>query len=163
MTKTGKVPALNKLNPGPFVEIHPEDAKALGVYAGALVKVSSRRGFAIYPAVISTRVQPGNCFAPFHWNDLFGENLAVNAATSEAVDPTSLQPEFKFCAVSLARASVELGEKFTPLQKNFLQIFLAEFRDLSARRPQIPATAPFTPSQQAYLNELQAQIDTGGK
>ena len=30
MTKTGKVAKLNKLNPGPFVEIHPDDAAALG-------------------------------------------------------------------------------------------------------------------------------------
>ena len=30
LTKTGKVATLNKLNPGPFVEIHPEDASALG-------------------------------------------------------------------------------------------------------------------------------------
>ena len=29
MTKTGKVAKLNKLNPGPFVEIHPDDAARL--------------------------------------------------------------------------------------------------------------------------------------
>jgi predicted molibdopterin-dependent oxidoreductase YjgC len=28
LTKTGKVPSLNKLEPGPFVEIHPDDAGA---------------------------------------------------------------------------------------------------------------------------------------
>ena len=28
MTKTGKIPMLNKLNPKPFIEIHPEDAAA---------------------------------------------------------------------------------------------------------------------------------------
>ena len=124
LTKTGKVPALNKLNPGAFVEIHPDDAKALGVYAGALVQVKSRRGFAIYPAHVSTRVQPGNCFAPFHWNDQFGENLAVNAATSEAVDAISLQPEFKFCAVALSKVPVEFREEFTPPQKDVLHTFL---------------------------------------
>ena len=47
---------------------------------------------------------PGNCFAPFHWNDLFGEYLSVNAVTNDAVDPISFQPEFKVCAVSLARS-----------------------------------------------------------
>lgn len=31
MTKTGKVEKLNKLNSGPFVEVHPEDARALGI------------------------------------------------------------------------------------------------------------------------------------
>ena len=31
LTKTGKIATLNKLNPGPFVEIHPEDAAELGI------------------------------------------------------------------------------------------------------------------------------------
>ncbi len=79
--------------------------KQLGVHHGALVKVASRRGFAVYPAEVTTRVRPGECFAPIHWNDLFGENLAVNAATSEAVDEISLQPEFKFSAVALSKVA----------------------------------------------------------
>jgi sulfite reductase (NADPH) flavoprotein alpha-component len=107
MTKTGKIATLNKLNPGPFVEINPEDAKALGIADKDKVEVRSRRGRAVLPAVITTRVLPGNCFAPFHWNDVFGDALAVNAVTSDAVDPSSLQPEFKFCAVALARVAPE--------------------------------------------------------
>lgn len=103
LTKTGRVARLNKLNPGPFVEIHPDDATTLGISDGDRVEVASRRGRAVLPAVITDRVRPGNCFAPFHWNDLFGENLAVNATTSDAVDPISLQPEFKVCAVALTR------------------------------------------------------------
>jgi len=162
LTKTGKVPALNKLNPGPFVEIHPEDAKALGVYAGVLVKVSSRRGFAIYPAQISTRVQPGNCFAPFHWNDQFGENLAVNAATSEAADAISLQPEFKFCAVALSRAPVALPGNFSPHQKEYLQAFLAKFHHRGLRLHNIPATAPFTPGERDCLKAIMDQMTADG-
>jgi sulfite reductase (NADPH) flavoprotein alpha-component len=38
---------------------------------------------------------------PFHWNDEHGEYLTINALTNDAVDPDSLQPEFKVCAVSL--------------------------------------------------------------
>ena len=34
MTKTGRVAKLNKLNPGPFVEIHPDDAERLGIADG---------------------------------------------------------------------------------------------------------------------------------
>ncbi|MEU9121534.1 bifunctional nitrate reductase/sulfite reductase flavoprotein subunit alpha [Streptomyces sp. NPDC048506] len=105
LTKTGKVAALGKLNPGPFVEIHPRDAEALGVAEGDAVEVASRRGRAVLPAVLTDRVRPGNCFAPFHWNDLFGEYLSVNAVTHDAVDPISFQPEFKVCAVSLARVA----------------------------------------------------------
>jgi sulfite reductase (NADPH) flavoprotein alpha-component len=154
LTKTGKISTLNKLNPSAFVEIHPEDAAALGVENGALVKVSSRRGFAIYPAQITARVRPGDCFAPFHWNDLFGENLAVNAATSEAVDEISLQPEFKFTPVSLAKTDVKATEDFTPEQKVYLQNFLAGLRAAGMNRLTIPETAPFTPSQRKHLDEL---------
>ncbi len=103
LTKTGKIPILNKLNPGPFIEIHPEDASALGIGDKDRVELRSRRGKAILPATVTDRVRPGNCFAPFHWNDVFGDDLSVNAVTSDAVDPISLQPEFKFCAVALIR------------------------------------------------------------
>lgn len=67
------------------------------------MEVASRRGRAVLPAVVTDRVRPGCCFAPFHWNDLFGEYLSVNAVTSDAVDPLSFQPEFKVCAVSLTK------------------------------------------------------------
>ncbi|QTZ90732.1 bifunctional nitrate reductase/sulfite reductase flavoprotein subunit alpha [Streptomyces auratus] len=109
LTKTGTVAKLNKLNPGPFVEIHPQDARALGLAEGDMVEVASRRGRAVLPAVLTDRVRPGNCFAPFHWNDLFGEYLSVNAVTHDAVDPISFQPEFKVCAVSLAKVAGETG------------------------------------------------------
>ncbi|MEV7977893.1 molybdopterin-dependent oxidoreductase [Streptomyces sp. NPDC086519] len=105
LTKTAKVAKLNKLDPGPFVEIHPEDAAALGLADGDSVEVASRRGRAVLPAVVTDRVLPGSCFAPFHWNDLFGEYLSVNAVTSDAVDPLSFQPELKVCAVSLTKVS----------------------------------------------------------
>ncbi|MDX3542430.1 bifunctional nitrate reductase/sulfite reductase flavoprotein subunit alpha [Streptomyces europaeiscabiei] len=105
LTKTGRVAKLNKLNPGPFVEVHPQDARELGVQDGDSVEVASRRGRAVLPAVVSDRVMPGCVFAPFHWNDLFGEYLSINAVTSDAVDPLSFQPELKVCAVSLAKVA----------------------------------------------------------
>ncbi|MFC5745871.1 molybdopterin-dependent oxidoreductase [Actinomadura rugatobispora] len=105
LTKTGKVAKLNKLDPAPFIEIHPQDARELGIGEGDTVEVASRRGRAVLPAVVTDRVRPGCCFAPFHWNDLFGEYLSVNAVTSDAVDPLSFQPELKVCAVSLTRVA----------------------------------------------------------
>ena len=103
MTKTGKIKTLIKLNPGPFVEIHPDDASALSVKDQDILEIRSRRGRAILPVVVTTRVLPRGCFVPFHWNDVFGEDLAINAVTSDAVDASSLQPEFKFCAVALCK------------------------------------------------------------
>lgn len=101
LTKTGRVAKLNRLNPGPFVELHPDDAAAMDALDGDHIEVASRRGRAVLPAVVTDRVRPGNCFAPFHWNDLFGEYLSINAVTNDAVDPISFQPEFKACAVTL--------------------------------------------------------------
>ncbi|UFS93976.1 bifunctional nitrate reductase/sulfite reductase flavoprotein subunit alpha [Nocardia huaxiensis] len=106
MTKTGKIAKLTKLNGKPFVEVHPDDAAALGLRAGDQLEIASRRGRAVLPAVISDRVLPGTCFAPFHWNDEQGEYLTINAVTNDAVDPASLQPEFKACAVHLRKVSV---------------------------------------------------------
>nr|WP_233211524.1 flavodoxin domain-containing protein [Mycobacterium sp. shizuoka-1] len=102
MTKTGRVGLLTALTGNPFVEIHPGDAAALAITDGQAVELVSRRGRAVLPAVVTDRVQPGSCFAPFHWNDVHGENVTVNAVTTDAVDPDSLQPELKVCAVRLA-------------------------------------------------------------
>jgi sulfite reductase (NADPH) flavoprotein alpha-component len=110
MTKTGKVAMLNKLNPGPFVEIHPEDAATLGIKANDPVEIRSRRGRAVLPAVVTERVSEGNCFAPMHWNDVFGDDLCINAVTSDAIDPVSQQPELKFCAVALSPVTLDAVE-----------------------------------------------------
>ncbi|SET65032.1 bifunctional nitrate reductase/sulfite reductase flavoprotein subunit alpha [Pseudomonas graminis] len=114
LTKTGKVPTLNALNARPFVELHPEDALSLGIREGDGVEIHSARGLAVLPAVISNRVLPGNCFAPFHWNDVYGEKLAINAVTNDAVDPISRQPEFKCCAVALRKVEL-IGHRFLDL------------------------------------------------
>ena len=160
LTKTGKVATLNKLNPGPFVEIHPEDATALGIDAGCEVEIRSRRGRAVLPAVVTDRVRPGACFAPFHWNDVFGENLAINAVTSDAVDPLSLQPEFKFSAVALARvhdaaptdARLHRTSEDDPMQPQSISSARNAFADL-ARFLGLPdlAAPPLAPTEKTYL------------
>jgi sulfite reductase (NADPH) flavoprotein alpha-component len=169
MTKTGKSPALNKLNPGAFLEIHPEDAEGLHVREGDSVQVKSRRGLAVYPARVTDKIRPGCCFAPIHWNDLFGENLAINAATSEAPDPISKQPEFKYCAVQIVKvarpadrwaqnASPAFSDngQFTPEQKEYLLTFIAGLRASGRYSPALarglPPTAPFSVPQRMWAN-----------
>jgi sulfite reductase (NADPH) flavoprotein alpha-component len=149
LTKTGKVPSLNKLNPGPFVEIHPSDAARLGIVERSQVEIRSRRGRAVLPAVLSERVRPGNCFAPFHWNDVFGENLAINAVTSAAIDPISLQPAFKFCAVALQPLSTPNAEPLPPSAKELAPMTLDAFaRQLNLDTP--PALA-LSADEQLYM------------
>ncbi|MDH4981687.1 bifunctional nitrate reductase/sulfite reductase flavoprotein subunit alpha [Hyphomicrobium sp. D-2] len=123
LTKTGKIETLCKLNPGPFVEINPHDAQRLNIVDGGKVELRSRRGKAVLPASVSSRVQPGNCFAPFHWNDVFGEDITVNAVTNDAVDPISLQPEFKFCAVAIARVSSSTEKRPAPMEADRAERF----------------------------------------
>jgi len=106
LTKTGKIPTLNKLNPGTFLEINPQDALELGIKTKDKVEVRSRRGYAILPAIVTDRIQPGSCFAPIHWNDVYGDNICINAVTSDQIDPISQQPELKIAAVSLKRVDV---------------------------------------------------------
>ena len=175
LTKTGKVDRLNKLDPGPFVEINPADAAALGVSEGDQVEIGSRRGRAVLPAVVSDRVLPGACFAPFHWNDLFGEYLSVNAVTSDAVDPLSFQPELKVCAVSLTKVSVpappdgpglvDLADPAPPVlserERRYLGGFLAGLKAVPpapGEVPVLPADAPFSPDHTLWINGMLAGI-----
>ncbi|OBB60267.1 molybdopterin oxidoreductase [Mycobacterium sp. 852013-51886_SCH5428379] len=147
MTKTGRVDKLNKLNGGPFVELHPVDAVALEIVDGDQLELTSRRGRAVLPAVVSDRVRPGNCFVPFHWNDEHGEYLAVNALTNDAVDPDSLQPEFKVCAVSLRpvrprSSGVTRKPSFSEDEKLYLAGFFSGIGTQPVGVPVLPPTAP---------------------
>ncbi|MFF2731196.1 molybdopterin-dependent oxidoreductase [Streptomyces sp. NPDC058008] len=186
LTKTGKVAKLNRLNPGPFVEISPSDAAALALADGDPVEVASRRGRAVLPAVVTDRVRPGDCFAPFHWNDLFGEYLSVNAVTNDAVDPVSFQPEFKACAVTLAKvaagpapggtADPGAGDAPAPVaalarmfgiadtaapvlaegERRYLSGFLAGLGAGPAGVPVLPAHAPFAPDHARWVDGVLA-------
>jgi formate dehydrogenase alpha subunit len=98
-TRTGKEPKLVKACPEPYVELHPDDAARLGVRAGRLVEVRSRRGALRLPARITRAVRPGVVFVPFHWGALWSPETAVNEATIDACDPVSGEPELKHCAV----------------------------------------------------------------
>ena len=58
------------VSPAGYLELHPSDAKALGVVEGAAVKVSSAAGTLTAPAKISAKLQPGLLFAPSHFREL---------------------------------------------------------------------------------------------
>jgi NADPH-dependent sulfite reductase flavoprotein alpha-component len=145
MTKTGRVDKLNKLDNGPFVEIHPDDAATFGVTDGGRVELTSRRGRAVLPAVVTDRVRPGNCFVPFHWNDEHGEDLTINALTSDAVDSASLQPEFKVCAVRLTAVASELPDCAPALEDDEKLYLAGFFTGLENGVPGVPVLPPSAP------------------
>jgi NADPH-dependent sulfite reductase flavoprotein alpha-component len=163
MTKTSKVAKLNKLNPGPFVEIHLHDAARLAVTDGDPVEIASRRGRAVLAAVVTDRVRPGDCFAPFHWNDAFGEYLSINAVTNDAVDPVSQQPEYKACAVTLTKvAAATEPEPDAPSEPESEEIGLSQVDALTELFGLTAESAApeFDPLQRRYLGGLVTALRT---
>jgi len=100
--QTRRVEALNAVAPAAFVELHPHLAKLHQIDDGDDVAVTSVRGTAIARARITGTIRPDTVFMPFHWP---GDGMA-NAVTNDACDPISGMPEFKVCAVSVARADL---------------------------------------------------------
>ena len=100
-TMTMKAEELKRAYPNCYVEMNPVDAQKLGVRSGDMVRITSRRGESLIPARIVDIPRPGMVFVPWHWAD---ENSLINRVTIDAYDPGSKQPEFKICAVKLAKA-----------------------------------------------------------
>ncbi|WP_197416159.1 bifunctional nitrate reductase/sulfite reductase flavoprotein subunit alpha [Mycobacterium sp. GA-1199] len=153
MTKTGRVESLNKLTGEPFVEVHPEDALQLGIENGRPVELTTRRGRAVLPAAVTVRVRPGSCFVPFHWNDEHGENLTVNALTNDAVDPDSLQPEFKVCAVNLQPVA---SPTLTDQEALYVSGFFSGLAEAQSEAPVLPDSAPVSTEVRQWINGLLA-------
>ncbi|MCW2857609.1 MAG: molybdopterin oxidoreductase [Marmoricola sp.] len=105
--QTRRVPALAKSAPAAFVELHPALAGRYGIEDGDDVRVTSVRGSAVARARITSTIRPDTVFMPFHWS---GVGMA-NAVTNSATDPISGMPEFKVCAVDIARVATELLEE----------------------------------------------------
>ncbi len=104
-TRTGRIPRLNTIEPDNFVEIHPTDAARYGISEGDEVEVTSRRGSVRGTARISDRVLAGTIFMSPHYGRAFsvGDGRLANLVCNPAYDVHSKQPEFKYCAVKIAR------------------------------------------------------------
>lgn len=101
---TMRVPQLQKSMPNAYVEMHPEDAKDLGIQNGEIVTVETRRGTLQLPAWIEGRgkTQRKNLFVPF-----FDERLLINDLTLDEVDPFSKQPDYKKAAAKVYKTPKE--------------------------------------------------------
>ncbi len=97
-TLTRRIDGFNLLVPEAFVEIHPEDAKSLGIMDGDCVEVESRRGKIKVKAKIGG-IKKGVVFIPFH----FAESAANVLTSADKLDPEAKIPEFKVSAVRLRR------------------------------------------------------------
>jgi assimilatory nitrate reductase catalytic subunit len=103
MTRTGDAHRLMAHIGEPFVEIHPDDAKAIGVKAADLAEIGSAHGRAVLRVVVTERQRRGSLFAPMHWTEQFASAARIDALVGSAVDPVSGQPELKITAASARR------------------------------------------------------------
>lgn len=104
-TRTGRIDKIQQMHPNPFLEIHPYDAKQLGIEDGDWLEVRSRRGIAKFPAVVTKAIAPGTVFVPMHWGELWAEQAEANALTHSVACPDSLEPELKACAVQVVKVT----------------------------------------------------------
>jgi formate dehydrogenase major subunit/formate dehydrogenase alpha subunit len=99
-TMTMKTEGLNERVSECYVEIAPDDAAKHGLEDGSKARVVSRRGDIVATVKVSPMAIPGTVFVPFHF-----AQAAANKLTLAALDPVSGIPEYKVCAVKLAKAA----------------------------------------------------------
>jgi anaerobic selenocysteine-containing dehydrogenase len=106
-TKTAHVPALEKLDPAPYLQMHPDDALALGLHDRQHVCVASRFGRCMTFVRLDEKITPGLVFMPIHWNELWASGASPNESTSTFKDPISKQPALKAVAVNVTAVVAE--------------------------------------------------------
>ncbi len=117
MSRSGLVESLWAHASEPRADMHAADMARLGLKDGDLAYLTSRRGSIVVPVQQSGTLAPGQVFLPMHWGDealggasSTGRRLAgVNALTSGARCPQSLQPELKHAAIKVLKAELPLG------------------------------------------------------
>src|SRR5216683_2465286 len=100
-TKTGQVPILERMSPNAWLEMNPRDATSLHLKPHDHVDVESARGrVSGIELRITEIIAPGQVFMPFHFAE-----TNVNQVTQSAFDPISREPNYKQCAVRVAKTA----------------------------------------------------------
>jgi len=103
MTRRSKV--LDGLEPEANCSLHPSTLRKLGVEAGGMLRLSTRRGSIEIMARMDRAVAPDMVFLPFAYVE-----AAANILTNPAVDPYGKIPEFKFSAVKVEKVETIAAE-----------------------------------------------------
>src|SRR5712691_8604503 len=93
---TRRAAALDAIEPEPVASLHPLDLKELGVPAGHILTIASRRGRISLYARADDGMPRGAVFVPFCYYE-----AAANLLTNPVLDPFGKIPEFKYCAVKV--------------------------------------------------------------
>lgn len=97
-TMTRRSESLEREEPTGWVEMNPEDAKALGIADKEMVRAISRRGEITIGARVTKDIKKGVVFMPFHFKE-----CAANILTNNALDPIASIPEYKACSVRIEK------------------------------------------------------------
>jgi formate dehydrogenase major subunit len=100
---TRRATTLDALEPGPVASLSRNQIEKLGIKAGDLVRVSTRRGTVELTARQDDAVPDGVVFIPFAYVE-----AAANLLTNPVLDPFGKIPEFKFCAAKVEKAEKSL-------------------------------------------------------
>ena len=126
MTRTGKAAALNQHTQEPTINVHPDDAKHFGIIEHELVEITANGihgQSVVLRCELDSGVQPGQCFAPIHFNHQVGSSPSVARLFNDARDPISGQPELKHASIAIKPLTVAIHiEVFSvaPLPASFL-------------------------------------------
>ena len=97
-TQTGRAPGLNTLLKEETADVSPEDARAMRIEDGEMVRVKSRRGEVRVKARITDQVPRGMVWMAFHFRE-----ACANWLTNPAFDPVCRTAEYKACAVRIEK------------------------------------------------------------
>ncbi|MEW5963497.1 MAG: molybdopterin-dependent oxidoreductase, partial [Pseudomonadota bacterium] len=103
MTRTGKSARLMAHIGEPFLAVHPDDARRIGVEGADLAVVESAHGRAVLRVVVTPSQRRGSVFAPMHWNDQLASAARIGAVVNAETDLVSGQPEMKHTPVDVHR------------------------------------------------------------
>jgi len=95
-TMTRRVKGLDALQDRELLQIHPSDARRLGLSDGQRVRVRSRRGEVTVEVRLTDICPPGTVSLTFHFAE-----TPTNVITHAALDPVAKIPETKVCAVRI--------------------------------------------------------------
>jgi formate dehydrogenase major subunit len=88
-----------------WLEMHPDDARALDLQDGQTVTVRSRRGEIALPVQITPRIEPGHVFTAFHFPE-----VRTNLLIGQSSDVNTSCPEYKVVAVAIEPVGERISE-----------------------------------------------------
>jgi formate dehydrogenase major subunit len=97
---TRRATVLDALEPAAIAAVSPGTITKLGIKAGDMIRVTTRRGTVELNSRQDDGIPDGVVFIPFAYVE-----AAANILTNPALDPFGKIPEFKFCAAKVEAAS----------------------------------------------------------